>query len=116
MACTFVFLLSVMYSLQLRFENRCHKNLILGRHFGCRPLDPTLDIWSNFVKRKKEKRKHFTSLQCRKGSQGLLMVTKSYQSYQSLPQVTTSYHGLFSFAYAWVIAPDSSFLRRWFCK
>ena len=21
----------------------------LGRHFGCRPLDPTLDIWSNFV-------------------------------------------------------------------
>ena len=21
--------------------------LFLGRHFGCRPLDPTLDIWSN---------------------------------------------------------------------
>ena len=32
----------------------------LGRHFGCRPLDPTLDIWSNFVKKEKEK-KHFTS-------------------------------------------------------
>ena len=30
---------------------------LLGRHFGCRPLDPTLDIWSNFVKKKKEKRK-----------------------------------------------------------
>ena len=30
----------------------------LGRHFGCRPLDPTLDIWSNFVKKEK---KHFTS-------------------------------------------------------
>ena len=25
---------------------------LLGRHFGCRPLDPTLDIWSNFVKKK----------------------------------------------------------------
>ena len=36
---------------------------ILGRHFGCRPLDPTLDIWSNFVKKEKKKRKHFTSLQ-----------------------------------------------------
>ena len=35
----------------------------LGRHFGCRPLDPTLDIWSKFVKKEKEKRKHFTSLQ-----------------------------------------------------
>ena len=23
--------------------------MFLGRHFGCRPLDPTLDIWSNFV-------------------------------------------------------------------
>ena len=46
----------------------------LGRHFGCRPLDPTLDIWSNFVKRKKKK-KHFTSLQCRKGSQGFPKVT-----------------------------------------
>ena len=31
MACTFVFLLSVMYSLQLRFENRCHKNLIFKK-------------------------------------------------------------------------------------
>ena len=28
---------------------------LLGRHFGCRPLDPTLDIWSNFVKKKKRK-------------------------------------------------------------
>ena len=26
----------------------------LGRHFGCRPLDPTLDIWSNFVKKEKK--------------------------------------------------------------
>ena len=26
----------------------------LGRHFGCRPLDPTLDIWSNFVKKKEK--------------------------------------------------------------
>ena len=25
--------------------------LFLGRHFGCRPLDPTLDIWSNFNKK-----------------------------------------------------------------
>ena len=25
----------------------------LGRHLGCRPLYPTLDIWSNFVKEKK---------------------------------------------------------------
>ena len=32
-------------------------SVFLGRHFGCRPLDPTLDIWSNFVK----KRKHFPS-------------------------------------------------------
>ena len=31
------------------------KYFLLGWHFGCRPLDPTLDIWSNFVKRKKEK-------------------------------------------------------------
>ena len=23
----------------------------LGRHFGCRPLDPTRDILSNFVKK-----------------------------------------------------------------
>ena len=49
----------------------------LGRHFGCRPLDPTLDIWSNFVK-------HFTSLQCCKSSQGLPRVTKGYQK---LPKV-----------------------------
>ena len=35
--------------------------MFLGRHFGCRPLDPTLDIWSNFVKKKKKKEKHFTS-------------------------------------------------------
>ena len=28
--------------------------LFLGRHFGCRPLDPTLDIWSNFVKKEKK--------------------------------------------------------------
>ena len=35
--------------------NHIQANL-LGRHFGCRPLDPTLDIWSNFVKKKKEKK------------------------------------------------------------
>ena len=23
----------------------------LGRHFGCRPLDPTLDIWSNLIEK-----------------------------------------------------------------
>ena len=33
----------------------------LGRHFGCRPLDPTLDIWSNFVKKKSIKRPLFLS-------------------------------------------------------
>ena len=27
---------------------KSEKEAILGRHFGCRPLDPTLDIWSNF--------------------------------------------------------------------
>ena len=30
--------------------------VILGRHFGCRPLDPTLDIWSDNVKKKKKKK------------------------------------------------------------
>ena len=36
------------------------QDIILGRHFGCRPLDPTLDICSNFVKKKrKEKEKAF---------------------------------------------------------
>ena len=33
--------------------------LFLGRHFGCRPLDPILDIWSNFVKKKKKRKKAF---------------------------------------------------------
>ena len=33
--------------------------MILGRHPACRPQDPTLDISSDFVKKKKEK--HFTS-------------------------------------------------------
>ena len=32
----------------------CHNmKLILGWNHFCRPLDPSLDIWSNFVKRKK---------------------------------------------------------------
>ena len=52
--------------------------MFLGRHFGCRPLDPTLDIWSNFVKKRKKKKKHFTSLQCLKGSQGFPKVTNGY--------------------------------------
>ena len=106
------------------------KVCMLGRHFGCRPLDPTLDIWSNFMKREK---KHFTSFfenqNCCKGFQGLPRVTKGYQG---LPKVTKSFHRLpqvntgsypiffikkdttffvgifFSFAYAWVISPDSS--------
>ena len=33
----------------------------LDRHHAWRSLDPTPDIWSNFVKKKKKKRKHFTS-------------------------------------------------------
>ena len=62
----------------------CLTGRFLGRHFGCRPLDPTLDIWSNFVK-------HFTSLQCLKGSQGFPRVTKGYQR---LSMVTSGYHRL----------------------
>ena len=42
-----------------KFKYWCQKLLrvFLGRHFGCRPLDPTLDIWSNFVKKKKKKKR-----------------------------------------------------------
>ena len=50
----------IMMSLHV-FQTMNHKNCVffhfLGRHFGCRPLDPTLDIWSNFVKKKKRKKK-----------------------------------------------------------
>ena len=39
----------------------CHNmKLILGWNNFCRPLDPSLDIWSNFVKRKNQ----FISLFC----------------------------------------------------
>ena len=31
-----------------------HKISILGQHTWCRPLDPSLDIWSDFVKRKRK--------------------------------------------------------------
>ena len=82
----------------------------LGRHFRCQPLDPTLDIWSNFVKKKE---KHFTSffkannLKIKKVAlvamlQGFPRVTKSYHrlpqdtaGYRSLPQVTTGSHPIF---------------------
>ena len=49
----------------------------LGRHFGCRPLDPTLDIWSNFVKKekKKKRKKAFYLLAM---SQGFPRVPKGY--------------------------------------
>ena len=37
-----------------------HRKLTLLHFLGClhvcRPLDPTLDIWSNFVKKEKEKK------------------------------------------------------------
>ena len=73
--------------------------MFLGRHFGCRPLDPTRDIWSNFVKKKKEKRKKAFYLlamsqefpRVTKGYQRLPMVTRGYFR---LPQVTTGYHGI----------------------
>ena len=55
---------------------------ILARHFGCRAQDPTLDIWSYFVKKKKEKKKHFTSsfeISITTGYQGLSGVTEGYQ-------------------------------------
>ena len=65
---------------------------MLARHFGCRAQDPTLDIWSNFVK--KERKKHFTSsfeISITTGYQGLSGVTTGYHG---LPRVTTGYHGL----------------------
>ena len=40
------------------FRSQTFGRYILGPHFGYRPLDPTLDIWSNFVKKEK---KNFTS-------------------------------------------------------
>ena len=40
----------MFFWIQGQHHQRSH--VILGRHFGCRPLDPTLDIWSNFVKKK----------------------------------------------------------------
>ena len=57
---------------------------LLGRHFGCRPQDPTLDISPNFVK-KKRKKKHlppllrFQLLRVNRVYQWLLRVTKGYQ-------------------------------------
>ena len=62
----------------------------LGRHFGRRPLDPTLDIWSNFVKKEsilppflKQRLPGVT-----KGYQGSPRFTKGYQR---LPKVTKGY-------------------------
>ena len=34
-------------------------DLFLDRHHAWRSQDPTLDIWSNFMKKKKKKRKAF---------------------------------------------------------
>ena len=45
----------------------------LGQHFGCRPLDPTLHIWSNFVKKEKKK-----SILPPFVKQGFPRVTKGY--------------------------------------
>ena len=97
-----------------------NKKKVLGRHFGCRPLDPTLDIWSNFVKKRKRKKKKsilppynlkITNVALVTMSQGFPRVTKSYHrlpqvttgycrlpkvtaGYHRLPQVTTGYHRL----------------------
>ena len=38
---------------ELKLE-KIMQSAILARHFGCRAQDPTLDIWSNFVKRKRK--------------------------------------------------------------
>ena len=61
---------------KLIWVKNVEKNLrILGRHFGCRPLDPTLDIWSNFVKKEKKKKKAFY---LHAMSQGFPRVLKGY--------------------------------------
>ena len=59
----------IIFMSRLHFSNSfaflkiiVYLNLILDRHRAWRSLDPTLDIWSNFVKKeKKKKEKHFTS-------------------------------------------------------
>ena len=60
----------------------------LGRHFGCRPLDPTLDIWSKISHLPKSILPPCNVARVPKGYQGLLGVTKGYQW---LPEVTRGY-------------------------
>ena len=38
-------------------SNQVKMAMFLDRHHAWQSLDPTLDIWSNFVKRKEKKRK-----------------------------------------------------------
>ena len=75
--------------------------IILDRHHAWRSLDPTLDIWSNFVK-KSIKRPLFpftSSVALVAMSQGFPRVTTGYQGLrkvttccQRLPQITAGYY------------------------
>ena len=62
--CVIIWITRTKYVILLMFHTQwvclmIKKEQFLGRHFGCRPQDPTLDVWSNFVKKRKEKRKAF---------------------------------------------------------
>ena len=67
----------------------------LDRHHAWRSLDPTLDIWSNFVKKEKSIKCLFfpftSSVALVAMSQGFPKVTTGYQR---LPHVTKGYHRL----------------------